>query len=80
MEILFKRKAKSIDERPEIICNISNETNEWNKMALKYAWREGGSLILYRIPFTAEEAKKIQEKTYEDNRTRLERKGLAENQ
>ncbi len=56
----------------EPVCNVSDETNEWNKRALEHAWRPGNGLIPYRREFSQEEMQKMQERTYEMNRQALD--------
>jgi hypothetical protein len=57
----------------EISCNISDETAVWNRQALDYAWKPGGSLNplpIREIP--AEEMRRRQEETYASNQIALD--------
>lgn len=57
----------------EPVCNVSDETNEWNRRALEYAWTPGNGIVpLPRKTFSAEEMRRMQENTYESNARALD--------
>ncbi|MBW2995556.1 hypothetical protein KY312_04345 [Candidatus Woesearchaeota archaeon] len=65
----FLKKKKPLEERVEpVVCNISDETDEWNRQALELAKREREK---YLPKLSPEEISKRQEKTYEWNRQAL---------
>ena len=57
-----------------IVCNVSDETDRWNRAALDYAWKPGNGIV--PLPparvISAEEVRVRQEQTYEDNRRALD--------
>jgi hypothetical protein len=71
-ELVWKFSPHPALPSGEMVCNVSEETNKWNKMALEYAWKPGNGLVHYRKGISDEEMRRMQEHTYEDNRRALD--------
>ena len=56
----------------EPVCNVSPETEAWNRAALEYSWKPGNGIVPIRREFSAEEIKKMQEETYKWNAMALD--------
>jgi len=65
----FRKKDLEAEVTPQICCNVSSETNEWNKLALQLAREEREKYVPEISP---EEMRKRQEETYRWNEMALD--------